>query len=302
MKTIHENLSRSAIVLAIINISLGVFYAVFEWYWVLIWFCYLGAFIIIYLLFEANIYFSKLSSDKLSRSVTSKNAQDDEDFDVDGYDLNMSKSGSTQQLTSDTNSHSGRSGSARDAIQMQTIRYSTNNLNTSLRKDKSSKYSPSTPPPPYFINKGGKHQAFSTINLQGNINSSQTNGYFQTTSSPLPNRKLPPTGYSHDIELDEPIATSSNTTPRKSLNENTNYIPRSIQNANQVYSIQTKYSPSSSLRSNNRIETNSITNQNDMGSYQKRMTQTSQQKLNLNNNINNSNINNNFKSNTNQRY
>jgi hypothetical protein len=39
-----------------------------------------------------------------------------------------------------------------------------------------------------------------------------------------------------------------------------------------------------------------------MGSYQKRMTQMSQQKLNLNNNINNGNTNNNFKINTNQRY
>jgi len=296
MKMIHENLNRSAIFLAIINISLGVFYAVFEWYWVLIWFCYLGAFIIIYLLFELNIYFSKVnrSSDKLSRSITSKSGHDDDDgYEVDGYDSNISKSGSTQQLTN-------------DGIQMQPIRYSTNSVNTSLKKDKNSKYSPSTPPPPYFINKGGKHQAFSTINLQGNP--SQTSVYFQTTSSPLPNRKIPPTtsslGYAQDIELDEPIVPiSNNNTPRQVTNDNNNYTAsRSIQNANQVYSIQTKYSPSSSLRSNNnKIEANLSynihQNQNDVGSYQNRMTQVNHQKSNINNNNNN-----NFKNNQNQRY
>ena len=290
MKMIHENLGRSAILLAIINMSLGVFYAVFDWYWILIWFCYLGAFVIVYLLFEANIYFSK-TSDTLSKSVTSKNEQDDYD---DGYDLNMSKSGSTQQLTpgfaSETHSQSGVSG-----IQMQTIRYSTNNsVNNSLRKEKSmnSKYSPSTPPPPYF-NKGNKHQAFSTINFNSN-----SNPQFQSTSSPLPGRKIHPPSqlaYSQDIELDEPLPMSSSTTPR---NINENYSSSRIQNANQVYTIQTKYSPNPSLKFNKR-ETdlsylsynnniNSINDQNEMLPQPNRA-----QKINSNNN---------YKMNANLRY
>ena len=233
LKLIHENLGRASILLAIINISIGVFYAVFEWYWILIWFCYLAAFIIIYLLFELNIYFSK---QEISKSIASKNEQD---IDIDGYDLNISKTGSTQQLTPSFSNENGPRGN-RDAFQMETIRYATNNINSPLKKDKNanSKYSPSTPPPPYF-NKGNKHQAFSTINLKKNSELE----CFPSTSSPLPDRKnLSKLAYSqeiNDIEL-----------TRQSGNANTNqaYQPTRIQNANQVYSIQNTKSPNESLK------------------------------------------------------
>ena len=72
LKLVHHNLDRTAILLAIINISLGVFLAVFEWYWILIWFCYLALFICIYFMFEAR----KQSNRK---SKATENEEDDED-------------------------------------------------------------------------------------------------------------------------------------------------------------------------------------------------------------------------------
>jgi hypothetical protein len=54
MKLIHKNLNRTAIILAVINVSLGVFLAVFDWYWILIWFTYLALFVCIYVMCEAR--------------------------------------------------------------------------------------------------------------------------------------------------------------------------------------------------------------------------------------------------------
>jgi hypothetical protein len=64
--------------------SLGVFYAVFEWFWILIWFSYLGFFIIIYALLESKDFFKDADE-------SSKSESDDGNFD-------MKKSESTQQL------------------------------------------------------------------------------------------------------------------------------------------------------------------------------------------------------------
>ena len=54
----------TALFFACINTSLGVLLAVFEWYWVLIWFFILGINIAIYIVLEANKYFIKLNANK----------------------------------------------------------------------------------------------------------------------------------------------------------------------------------------------------------------------------------------------
>lgn len=45
---IHANSGSIGLILATINISLGVFYAVLEWYWLVIWFSFLGICVLLY--------------------------------------------------------------------------------------------------------------------------------------------------------------------------------------------------------------------------------------------------------------
>ena len=39
---IHRNSGSIGLVLGVVNISMGIFYAVFEWYWIVVWFSLLG--------------------------------------------------------------------------------------------------------------------------------------------------------------------------------------------------------------------------------------------------------------------
>lgn len=71
-KILNKNLSITALLFACINISLGVLLAVFEWYWVLIWFFILGINIAVYIVLEANKYFNKLNANKPSEQNSQK--------------------------------------------------------------------------------------------------------------------------------------------------------------------------------------------------------------------------------------
>ena len=184
MKIIHKNLSRTAILLAIINISLGVFLAVFEWYWILIWFIYLGLFICIYMMFEArrqsknksksseddnlndksnNNSMISTSKNDLTKSNMSLNKLDDYD---DGYEMNISKTDSTQQLRPSTiiNDNPNPSNRTVENIKMDPIRYTPSSqlMAKSNTNTTTTKHSPVTPPPPYF---NRNKNSISTIEL-----------------------------------------------------------------------------------------------------------------------------------------
>lgn len=72
-KTLNKNLTITGLVFACINISLGVFLAVFDWYWQLIWYFVLGIIVAIYIILEANKYFGKLNAHKQAEQ-NSKNS------------------------------------------------------------------------------------------------------------------------------------------------------------------------------------------------------------------------------------
>lgn len=72
-RTLNKNLTITGLVFACVNISLGVFLAVFDWYWQLIWYFVLGIIIAIYIILEANKYFGKLNANKLAEQNKSLN-------------------------------------------------------------------------------------------------------------------------------------------------------------------------------------------------------------------------------------
>ena len=296
LKLVHKNLSKTAMFLAILNMSMGVFYGVFEWYWVLIWFCYLGAFVALYLLLEARRYFDKKDSTAASSNVSKSEKTEDDEYE-DGYDCNLSKMGSTQQLRPAVSEDERTTN--RETFQMEPIRYTQNTINGSLRdkNNQNVKSSPTTPPPPYF-NRGGKHQSVSTINLD------------LSTSPHLASKKTPSQtallSYSqnqtNNSNRDASFCyenKSLSTTPRKNINNQDK-----VQNANQVYSIQQSVSPSSSFKLY-KAETNNNPNSNNASNriYESRPPNPPPQRsMNNINSYNNNNNNTNYKINNNFRY
>ncbi|CAF0715064.1 unnamed protein product [Brachionus calyciflorus] len=112
-----KNLSFSSITLAIVNISLGVFYAVLEWYWIVVWFTFLGANIFLYIVLEI------WKNNRKSSRRKSNNKDDDSDSDEE---FSLSKASSTQQL---------KPGSNSDNIRMEPFRY-TNPTRQSFKNQK----------------------------------------------------------------------------------------------------------------------------------------------------------------------
>lgn len=130
---LHKNLTISSLIFACLNISLGVFLAVLEWYWVLAWFFILGLNIALYICLEANKYFTKLNNDKTknrdqrgnlynketlarrgqpsadTRSIASSSHYGHrEDISMDYLDMNKSNKQLVSDLTSYSNNNSSR--------------------------------------------------------------------------------------------------------------------------------------------------------------------------------------------------
>lgn len=110
IKFFSKNLAMTAIALASVNISMGIFYAVLEWYWVIVWFTYLGANFFLYLVLEISKY------NKQTSSIKTKQENDDSESDDD--DFTLSKASSTQQLKPNGND---------EQIRMEPFRYTQPN-------------------------------------------------------------------------------------------------------------------------------------------------------------------------------
>jgi hypothetical protein len=155
-KVTYKNLVSTALILAAVNISLGVLYAVFDWYWVLIWFCILGFCLGVFILIETRNYMHSIQmKQKLKKALGEDD--DENQFNAD----NISKTGSTQHLTS-TSMNSSR---MRDDISMEPLRYTPSNIGNKL--------APQTPPPPYF-NRNKKWSNLKSDSASINIHQTET--------------------------------------------------------------------------------------------------------------------------------
>ncbi len=154
----YNNLATTALMLAAVNISLGVLYAVFDWYWVLIWFCILGFCLGVFILIETRNYMHGIRlKQKLKKALGDD--VDDNQFNAD----NISKTGSTQHLTSTSMNSSSR---MRDDISMEPLRYTPNTIGNH-------KLAPQTPPPPYF-NRNKKWTNLKSDSASINIHQNET--------------------------------------------------------------------------------------------------------------------------------
>lgn len=172
---IRRNLTHTAILLGTVNISLGVLYAVFEWYWLVIWFCYLAIVICVYALVETQNYLKRARARKKLNEKLGIRDQGGEEENNDQFNAdNLSKTGSTQHLTSASSMSSSRQ--AREDISMQPMRYTPSNLgrldsasNTTTNNVVMSnlKNSPQTPPPPYFTRTRKQQWSNTRANEQG---------------------------------------------------------------------------------------------------------------------------------------
>jgi hypothetical protein len=88
---IKKNTGYAALFFAVFNISLGVFYAVLHWVWILAWFIFLVASIIIYIGIETKTYmdYSKSISENC-RIINNNNNNNSNAYD-DNINLNESR-------------------------------------------------------------------------------------------------------------------------------------------------------------------------------------------------------------------
>lgn len=84
LNLIYKNTGYTAILFAAINISLGVFYAVLHWVWILVWFCFLVASILVYIGIETKIYLN------YSKNITQHTVPHTNEYD-DNINLNESR-------------------------------------------------------------------------------------------------------------------------------------------------------------------------------------------------------------------
>ena len=135
----HQYSGHFANALALINISLGVFYAVYHYMWYIIWFTYLGFIISIYIMLELKLrYFSK---DKKKKRSTNEDA----DYAETMNNLSLKETKITpikkpKALTDESTDFSD------DGAKLN-----TRGANRYIKQ------SPITPPPPYFNNRGDKN-------------------------------------------------------------------------------------------------------------------------------------------------
>jgi hypothetical protein len=91
---IKKNTGYAALFFAVFNISLGVFYAVLHWVWILAWFIFLIANIIIYIGIETKTYmdYSKSISDncQVINNNNNSNAYDDDNINLNESRTNLS--------------------------------------------------------------------------------------------------------------------------------------------------------------------------------------------------------------------
>ena len=122
----HQYSGHFANALSLINISFGVFYAVYHWMWYIIWFSYLGFIIILYVVLEINTrYFNKHEKKK------NRSASEDADYAEHMNNISLKeKPLVVKKHANDTFSDDGSKSTTRSAT-----RYT--------------KQSPITPPPPY---------------------------------------------------------------------------------------------------------------------------------------------------------
>ena len=98
MKIIKQNTGYTAIVFAAINISLGVFYAVFSWVWILTWFVFLGSSILVYIGIETKLYMNYSKNITENSSVLNNNDYDD-NINLNESKTNLSIGSSHQNLS-----------------------------------------------------------------------------------------------------------------------------------------------------------------------------------------------------------
>lgn len=122
IRLINQNIQTTAIILASINISLGVFYAVLEWFWLLAWFLYLGSNFFFYIVLEIWKNNKKQAKNK-NRTFDDESGSEEE--------LSMSKSESTQHL---------KQKPIKENIKIQPLRYTNSNSTNFLTKYKESSF------------------------------------------------------------------------------------------------------------------------------------------------------------------
>lgn len=122
LRYICVNIQTTAIVLASINISLGIFYAVFEWFWVLAWFVYLGVVLLFYLVLEIR------KDNKKQAEINNKIFDDESDSEKE---LSKTKSESTQHL---------KEIPIKEKIKIQPLRYSNSKATNLLTKYQESSF------------------------------------------------------------------------------------------------------------------------------------------------------------------
>ena len=84
---INKNTGYTAILFAAINISLGIFYAVLHWLWIIVWFGFLGASLLIYIAMETKLYMN------YSKTITERvlnNNQYDSNLNLNESKTNLS--------------------------------------------------------------------------------------------------------------------------------------------------------------------------------------------------------------------
>jgi hypothetical protein len=98
LKIIKKNTGYTAILFAAINISLGVFYAVFHWVWILTWFAFLGASVLVYIGIETKLYMNYSKNITGNSSVLNNNDYDD-NINLNESKANLSIASSNQNLS-----------------------------------------------------------------------------------------------------------------------------------------------------------------------------------------------------------
>ncbi|RNA01361.1 hypothetical protein BpHYR1_010585 [Brachionus plicatilis] len=109
IRFLNKNIQTTAIGLATVNISLGVFYAVFAWYWILVWFTYFGANFFLYIVLE--IWKNNKKQAEINKETSDDESESEKEF-------SLSKTDSTQQLKPAQN---------KESIKMQPFRYTNSN-------------------------------------------------------------------------------------------------------------------------------------------------------------------------------
>ena len=87
---VHQASGEIGMVVSVVNMSLGVFLAVLQWFWVLVWFVYLGVNFLLYCLLEMARFLNY--SEDLAKSAKS------DQFDNESNYSNISASASTANV------------------------------------------------------------------------------------------------------------------------------------------------------------------------------------------------------------